>query len=100
LTTEAKYIALWEARKEALWLRNLYCELGFTQQKPTMIMQDNTGAIAIANNLIFHKQTKYINSKFHWVREKVQVGQFDTEECCTKDQTANVLTKALPSPKH
>jgi len=32
-STEAKYIALWEASKEASWLRNLYNELGFTQNE-------------------------------------------------------------------
>jgi hypothetical protein len=53
---------------------------------------------------IFHangcKRTKHINSQFHWVREKVQAGRFEVEICHTEEQTANVLTKALPHPKH
>jgi hypothetical protein len=99
-STEAEYIAFWEAGKEASWLRNLYCELGFAQSKPTTIVQDNTGAIAIARNPLFHKRTKHIDSKYHWIREKVQEGRFDVEECRTEDQTADVLTKALPCPSH
>jgi len=99
-STEAEYIALWEAGKEASWLRNLYRELGLPQQKPTTIMQDNTGTVAIARNPLFHKRTKHIDSKFHWVREKVQAGRFDAEICRDEDQTADVLTKALPRPKH
>jgi len=55
LSTEVEYITLWEAGKEASWLRNLYCELGFTQQQPMIIMEDNEGAYSIAKNPIFHK---------------------------------------------
>jgi Reverse transcriptase (RNA-dependent DNA polymerase) len=99
-STEAEYIALWEAGKEASWLQNLYRELRLTQQNPTKITCDNTGAVAIAKNPIFHKRTKHINSRFHWVREKVQAGRFEAEICRTEEQTANVLTKALPRPKY
>jgi hypothetical protein len=99
-STEAEYITLWEAGKETSWLRNLHRKLGFTQGKPTTIMQDNTSMVAIAKNPLFHKRTKHIDSKFHWVREKIQVGRFDAELCRTDEQTADVLTKALPRPKH
>jgi hypothetical protein len=99
-STEAEYIALWEAGKEASWLRNLYRELGYPQQQPTTLMENNEGAYLIAKNPIFHKRTKHIDSKFHWVREKVAAGRFDPELCCTEDQTTDVLTKALPCPKH
>jgi len=99
-STKAKYIALWEAGKEASWLRNLYNELGFTQKEPMVIMQDNTGMVAIAKNPMFHKYTKHINSHFHWIREKIQDGQLDIEICCTDKQTADALTKSLACPKH
>jgi hypothetical protein len=99
-STEAEYIAIWEGGKEVSWLRNLYQELGLTQRHPTVIKCDNTGAVQIAKNPIFHKRTKHINSRFHWVREKVQAGRFDAIIIRDKDQTADVLTKALPRPKH
>jgi hypothetical protein len=54
-STEAEYIALWEAGKEASWLRNLYRKLRLTQQNPMTIMCNNIGAVAIAKNPIFHK---------------------------------------------
>jgi hypothetical protein len=63
-------------------------------------MQDNIRVVAIAKNPLFHKRTKHINSKFHWVREKVQAGRFDAELCRTENQTADMLTKALSCPKH
>ena len=99
-STEAEYIALWESGKEASWLRNLHRKLGFPQWSPTMLMCDNTGAVAIAKNPTFHKRTKHINSHYHWIREKVQAGRFNVDFCRTANQTANMLMKALPRPKH
>ncbi len=37
-----------------------------------MIYQDNQGAIAFAKNPIFHRRTKHIDIKYHFVREKVE----------------------------
>jgi hypothetical protein len=99
-STEAEYITIWEGGKEASWLQNLYRELGLTQRHPTTIKCNNTRAVQIAKNPIFHKRTKHIDSRFHWVRKKVQAGRFDAIIIHDKDQTADVLTKALPHPKH
>ncbi len=99
-STEAEYITLWDAGKEALWLRNLYRKLGFSQATPTPISYDNTGAVAIVRNPQFHRWTKHIDFKFHWIREKVKEGWINLENCHTAKQTANMLTKALPCPKH
>ena len=54
-TTEVEFIALWKGGQEAQWLRNLYQELGYTQEKPMMIYCDNTSAVAIAKNPTYHK---------------------------------------------
>ncbi len=54
-TTEVEFVTLWEGGQEAQWLRNLYQELGYAQEKPTMIYYDNTSAVAIAKNPTYHK---------------------------------------------
>ena len=97
---EAEYIALWKGGKEASWLQNLYNELGLTQGNPTTIISENTGAVNIAKNPLFHKRMKHIDSRFHWVREKVQAGRFKVEWCLSAEQTADILTKMLPRPLH
>ena len=99
-STEAEYIAMWETGKEGSWLRNLHKELKLTQREPTKIICNNTGAVEIAKNPMYHKRTKHIDSHFHWIREKVAEGRFYPEICTTAKQTADVLTKALPRPKH
>jgi hypothetical protein len=59
---EAEYIALWEAGKEASWLRSLHTELGLIFKKPTPLLCDNSGAVAIAKNPIFHQRSKHVDS--------------------------------------
>ena len=68
-STEAEYVALSEAACEAFWLRNLYAESGFDQKEPTLIRGDNNGSIAIAQNPQFHKRSKHIAIRWHWIRD-------------------------------
>jgi hypothetical protein len=64
-STEAEYVALSEAGREACWLRNLSEELRFPQDQPTELKGDNMGAIAMARNPQFHKHSKHIVMKWH-----------------------------------
>ena len=100
-STEAEYVALSEASCEVFWLRNVYEELGLLQEDtPTEIRGDNEGSIAMAKNPQFHKRSKHIARRWHWVRELVQDRIITVESCRDPEQTADVLTKALPRPKH
>jgi hypothetical protein len=38
--------------------------------------------------------------RWHWVQDKVESGALAIESCQDPEQTANVLTKPLPRPKH
>ena len=99
-STEAEYIALSEAGREACWLRNLYDELGYTQRNPIIIKGDNEGSIAMTRNPQFHKRAKHVAVQWHWVRDLVEQDVLKIESCRDPEQTADVLTKALPRPKH
>jgi hypothetical protein len=99
-STEAEYIALSEAGREACWLRSLYQELGYEQTQPTVIRGDNEGALAMVKNPQFHKRAKHIEIRWHWIRDKVEQGAMSIESCRDPEQTADVLTKALARPKH
>jgi hypothetical protein len=99
-TTEAEYVALGEAAREASWLRNLYGELGYPQIKPTLIRGDNNGSIAMARNPQFHQRSKHIAIRWHLIRDLVNDGILTIEECRDPEQTADVLTKPLARTKH
>jgi len=99
-STEAEYVALSEAAREACWLRNLHNELGFLEKTPTIIKGDNDGSIAMARNPQFHKRSKHVDIHWHWICEKVRDGEVSIGTCRDPTQTADVLIKALTRPKH
>ena len=99
-STEAEYVALSEAGREICWLRNLYEELGYKQKYPSLLKGDNDGSIAMAWNPQFHKRSRHIATRWHWVQDLVQNRIITIESCRDPEQTADVLTKALARPKH
>lgn len=93
---EAEYIGLTECVKEALWIQAFLLELGYKDQVvPFRLFADNTGAIAIANNPEFHKRTKHINNKFHFVRQHMDNKDVVVTYLETKSMPADGLTKCL-----
>jgi hypothetical protein len=99
-TTESEYVALSEAGREAIWLRNLYGELGFPQSTAVIIKGDNDGSVILSHNPQFHQRSKHIAIRHHWVRDLVSNQILDIQSCSDAEQTTDVLTKALPRPKH
>ena len=55
------------ACSEIVWLRGLLAEIGFPQSNPTPLHADNTSAIQIATNPIYHERTKHIEVDCHYI---------------------------------
>ena len=94
-STEAEYIALCSATQEAVWLRGLLGSIGFAQQEPTTVYEDNQGAIALSTNTKNHAQTKHIDIRYHYIREAIENNNIMLEYCPTEQQTADIFTKGL-----
>ncbi|EOY13053.1 Uncharacterized protein TCM_031572 [Theobroma cacao] len=94
-SAEAEYIATAVDANQVLWLRKILAELGFSQNKGTLLQVDNQSAIAIAKNPVQHGRTKHIRVKFHALREAVKEGDIELEYCPTKEQQADIFTKCL-----
>lgn len=73
-TTEAEYIAVCAAANQAIWLQRLFGEIGLDSQDGVPIYCDNKSAIAIGKNPVQHRRTKYIDIKYHFVREAEHKG--------------------------
>ena len=86
-------MALTHASKEAIWLRQLFEDLGHQQRQPTVIYEDNKGAIQLANNPVHHKRTKHIDIQYHFIREKVESLEVRLEQCSSKNNLADIFTK-------
>ena len=74
-STEAEYITVVHAAKEAIWLRCLLTELGKNLDSPTTLFVNNQSAIVIARNPEFHDQTKHIEVQYHFLRQVVDSGK-------------------------
>jgi hypothetical protein len=97
-STEAEYVALCEACTEILFLRTLLNDIGFPQNKPTIIYEDNQSVIQMVKGKGNHQRTKHINAKYHFSRQCVNNGQVQLKYCPTKKMVADILTKgSIPS---
>ena len=98
-TTEAEYVALSQATQEAIWIRRLLCDLGRKADGPTLINEDNQGAIEIARNPKFHNRTEHIDTTFPFIRERIVWKEIKVEYCSTHDMIADIMIKALPKDR-
>ena len=67
---------------------------------PSVIKGDNEGSISMTRNPLFHKRSKHIAIKWHWIRDLVRDEIVSIESCRDPEQTADIFTKALHRPKH
>ena len=95
-STYAEYIALATASQECMHLRELLKELGVRVDGPTTIKEDNQGTIFLAENPTFHKRSKHIDVRFHYIRECIENGNVHVTYCATTEMVADLLTKPLP----
>ena len=72
--TEAEYVAIMLAAKEAVWFTYLLDDMGFTMQNRMPIKIDSTGALDTVKNPEHHKLTKHIHVRHHAVRRLYDLG--------------------------
>ena len=99
-STEAEYVALSEASKEAVFLRNLLMEIGYSNGDAVVLHVDNQGAEKLATNPVYHKRTKHIDIRYHHVRDIVKNNEIVLKYCPTENMIADILTKNLAKIKH
>jgi hypothetical protein len=88
------------ACSEIVWLRGLLGELSVPQLTPTPLHANNTSAIQITANPIFHERTKHIEVDCHSIREAFARQETTFPNITTEHQTTDVFTKALSRPRH
>jgi hypothetical protein len=97
-TTEAEFIAVTEASKELLGLKQLAYELGFEQDKYVMFC-DNQSAIHLRKNASYHSRLKHIEVQYHWIRNMLNSKQLQLEKVHRDDNRADMLTKVVTRAK-
>jgi hypothetical protein len=70
-------------------------ELHIALSCPPTIWYDNSGALALASNPIFHARTKHIEVDIHFIREKVANRDIQLHYLSTLEQIADILKGIL-----
>lgn len=99
-STEAEYMGLAEAAKEAIYIGNFLKEMEFENLTDVRVLNDNMGAQRLSENPVFHARSKHIDTRHHFVRETLLTKQLKLEHISTDDMIADMMTKGLPRPKH
>ncbi|KAE8688065.1 hypothetical protein F3Y22_tig00111002pilonHSYRG00100 [Hibiscus syriacus] len=89
---------VFEAIQEAMWLKGMVEELGL-QQKVVTVFCDNQSTIHLTRNQVFHERSKHIDVKLYFVRDVIAKGSIIVKKMPTKENPADMLTKALPAAK-
>ena len=98
-TSEAEYMALSDCAQELVWVRRFMAELKESQNKPTVIYEDNQGCIAMSYNPVDHRRSKHIHVRYHFLRELIQANELTVQYCPTQEMIADILNKPLPGPQ-
>lgn len=98
-TAEAEYMATSDVAWQALWLRQLLSDLGFTLDRPLTILNDNNAAILLSRDPVHHDKSKHIDIRHHHLREQVEKGNIEVQHISTTDNVTDMLTKSLPQTR-
>lgn len=94
-TVEVEYVAAIAEMCQEVWMSRMLRDLHHDQKEMKTIFCDNTSAIALSNNYVFHKRTKHINAKYHFIREFIKNDEIVLQCCTSQEQFANIFTNPL-----
>jgi Reverse transcriptase (RNA-dependent DNA polymerase) len=96
-STEAEYAAVDSAVLDIEFFRQLLAELGYAQDSPTTLYQDNMSTITVLQSENYTARTKHYAMRYHYVKQAVQEHTVVFEYLPTHLHTADILTKSLTS---
>ena len=92
---EAEYVAATMAATQGIWLARLLGELKGEAPSTVKLRLDNMSALALSRNPVHHERNKHMEVRYHSIRDCVIAGQIYAEFISTKDQLADLQTKAF-----
>ena len=96
--TEAEYLALTEAVKDAIWLKG-FLEDFEVVHGPVQVWCDSQNAICLSKNVVFHEHTKHMGVRHDFIREVIDEGEVEVLKIHTSRNPADILMKVVPVSK-
>ncbi|XP_020695040.1 uncharacterized protein LOC110108653 [Dendrobium catenatum] len=97
-STESEYRALAAATVDIIRIKRLLFDFNIASSSPSDLYCDNTSAIALANNPVFHAMTKHIEIDHQFIRDQIQQNYINLLPISSIDQIADIFTKNLTTP--
>ncbi|KAL5804478.1 hypothetical protein ACOSQ3_031278 [Xanthoceras sorbifolium] len=94
-SAEAEFRGIAQGITELLWLKNLLSDLRFHQRDCMRLYCDNKASVQIANNPVQHDRTKHVEIDRFFIKEKLEEKIIELPFVPSKDQLADILTKAI-----
>jgi hypothetical protein len=88
-------MAVSRAAKQVLWMYSEMEEVGYPQEKPGILYNDNSGAVALTKNTKHNSRVKHIDIRHHFIRECVENGNISVLHVSSADNLADLFTKPL-----
>jgi hypothetical protein len=98
-TTEAEFIAMAEATKEALSIQHILQEVYPVLASTIPLLCDNQSAIALAKDNKYHQRTKHIALCYLFIRGSINDNEISLSYIPSTDNIADIMTKALLRPQ-
>ena len=95
-TSEAEYVALGDAVKELLLLRQIWRFMIPGKGMPCFpVFEDNQGALQLSKDPMSNSNSKHIDVRHHFLREVVRQGNIVVNHVSSEYQHADILTNVL-----
>lgn len=94
-STHAEYYSLSETVTELLPIIGILKDFQIIFKQPIPIFEDNKGAYDLARNGRFHKNSKHIEIRYHFVYDYVKKNIIKIIKISKDDQLPDILTKPL-----
>ena len=87
-------MAISHAMQEGLDLRMLHKGVGIDRDEGgTLLLVGNQSSIKLAKNSVFHKRSKHIALRFHFIQKKIEKGEMDLEFIKTLAMESDQMNK-------
>jgi hypothetical protein len=91
-TIEAEYVPTASCCSQILWIVHTMRDFGVIFKRVSL-MCDNTSAISVAKNPVFHKRMRHLERRHHFLRDHVEKGDIEMRYIDTERQLADIFTK-------
>nr|GEV88734.1 integrase, catalytic region, zinc finger, CCHC-type, peptidase aspartic, catalytic [Tanacetum cinerariifolium] len=97
-TEKYEYVTISGCCAQVLGMRTQLTDYGFFYDRVS-IYCDSKSAIAISCNPVQHTQTKYIDVRYHFIKDNVEKGTIELYFVGTEYQHVDLFTKSLPEAR-